>query len=93
MGDVMAVCPLCGETYYHVNGHNCEQPIPAHVHFIDPRIRYKVVNYFEGQPDVHFEPNCPYGLLLARLMAIEADMDELRERVQELEAELHEAQF
>ena len=34
-----------------------------------------------------------YELLLARLMAIEADMADLRERVQELEAELHEAQF
>ena len=32
-----------------------------------------------------------YQLLLARLMAIEADMADLRERVQELEAELHEA--
>ena len=31
MGDVMAVCPLCGEMYYHVNGHNCKQPNPAHV--------------------------------------------------------------
>ena len=31
-----------------------------------------------------------YQLLLARLLAIEADMDDLRERVQELEAELHE---
>ena len=34
-----------------------------------------------------------YQLLLARLMAIEADMAALRERVDELEAELHEAQF
>jgi len=34
-----------------------------------------------------------YQLLLARLMAIEADMADLCERVQELEAELHEAQF
>ena len=34
-----------------------------------------------------------YALLLARLLAIEADMADLRERVQELEAELHEAQF
>ena len=34
-----------------------------------------------------------YQLLLARLMAIEADMADLRERVDELEAELHEAQF
>ena len=34
-----------------------------------------------------------YALLLARLLAIEADMSDLRERVQELEAELHEAQF
>ena len=34
-----------------------------------------------------------YQLLLARLIAIEADMSDLRERVQELEAELHEAQF
>lgn len=34
-----------------------------------------------------------YQLLLARLMAIEADMVDLRERVQELEDELHEAQF
>ena len=32
-----------------------------------------------------------YQLLLARLMAIEADMADLRERVQELEAELREA--
>ena len=32
-----------------------------------------------------------YQLLLARLLAIEADMADLRERVQELEAELHEA--
>lgn len=32
-----------------------------------------------------------YQLLLARLMAIEADMVDLRERVQELEDELHEA--
>ena len=31
-----------------------------------------------------------YALLLARLMAVEADMAALRERVQELEAELHE---
>ena len=34
-----------------------------------------------------------YQLLLARLIAIEADMSDLRERVQELEAALHEAQF
>jgi hypothetical protein len=34
-----------------------------------------------------------YQLLLARLMAIEADMADLRERVQELEGDLHEAQF
>ena len=34
-----------------------------------------------------------YQLLLARLMAIEADMDELRERMDELDDELHEAQF
>ena len=32
-----------------------------------------------------------YQLLLARLLAIEADMADLRERVAELEAELHEA--
>ena len=32
-----------------------------------------------------------YELLLARLMAIEADMADLRERVQELEADLHDA--
>jgi len=31
-----------------------------------------------------------YQLLLARLLAIEADMADLRERVAELEAELHE---
>jgi len=39
------------------------------------------------------ETNLPdaYALLLARLMAVEADMDALRERVQELEGELHEA--
>ena len=67
--------------------------IPSHVHFIDPRIRYKVVNYFEGQPDVHFEPNGPYGLLLAEVHAIRAELDDLRERVDELECELHEAQF
>lgn len=34
-----------------------------------------------------------YQLLLARLMAIEADMADLRERVAELEADLHDAQF
>ena len=34
-----------------------------------------------------------YQLLLARLMAIEADMADLRERVQELEDRVHEAQF
>lgn len=34
-----------------------------------------------------------YQLLLARLLAIEADMADLRERVDELEDELHEAQF
>ena len=34
-----------------------------------------------------------YQLLLARLLAIEADMADLRERVDELEAALHEAQF
>ena len=32
-----------------------------------------------------------YQLLLARLLAIEADMADLRERVAELEGELHEA--
>ena len=32
-----------------------------------------------------------YALLLARLMAVEADMAALRERVAELESELHEA--
>ena len=31
-----------------------------------------------------------YELLLARLMALESDLADLRERVQELEAELHE---
>ena len=41
------------------------------------------------------ETNFPdaYALLLARLMAIEADMADLRERVSELEADVHEAQF
>ena len=34
-----------------------------------------------------------YQLLLARLMAIEADMADLRERVSESEADVHEAQF
>ena len=34
-----------------------------------------------------------YALLLARLLAIEADMADLRERVKELEAELHEAEM
>ena len=34
-----------------------------------------------------------YQLLLARLMAIEADMADLRERVQELEEALHEARM
>ena len=34
-----------------------------------------------------------YELLLARLMAIEADMADLRERASELEADVHEAQF
>ena len=34
-----------------------------------------------------------YQLLLARLMAIEADLADLRERVSELEADVHEAQF
>ena len=34
-----------------------------------------------------------YQLLLARLLAIEADMAALRERVDELEAELHEAEM
>ena len=34
-----------------------------------------------------------YQLLLARLLAIEADMADLRERVQELEEALHDAQF
>lgn len=39
------------------------------------------------------ETNLPdaYALLLARLMAVEADMAALRERVAELESELHEA--
>jgi hypothetical protein len=32
-----------------------------------------------------------YQLLLARLMAIEADMADLRERMDELDDELHEA--
>ena len=32
-----------------------------------------------------------FDLLLARLMAVEADMAALRERVAELEADLHEA--
>ena len=32
-----------------------------------------------------------FDLLLARLMAVEADMSALRERVAELEADLHEA--
>jgi len=32
-----------------------------------------------------------YQLLLARLLAIEADMADLRERVDELDDELHEA--
>ena len=32
-----------------------------------------------------------YGLLLAKLHAIEIDMADLRERVDELEGELHEA--
>ena len=34
-----------------------------------------------------------YGLLLAYLHALEADMAALRDRVDELEGELHEAQF
>ena len=38
-------------------------------------------------------PDSPYTLLLAELMAIKAEIAALRERVQELEAELHEAQF
>ena len=32
-----------------------------------------------------------YQLLLARLLAIEADMADLRERVDEIDGELHEA--
>ncbi len=32
-----------------------------------------------------------YALLLARLMALESDLADLRERVAELEAELHDA--
>ena len=65
--------------------------IPSHAHFIDPRIRYKVVNYLEGQPDVHFEPNGPYGLLLAEVHAIRAELDDLREHVKGLEDRVHEA--
>ena len=34
-----------------------------------------------------------YALLLADLRALKAELANLRERVQELEAELHEAQF
>mgnify|MGYP000936069087 CR=1 FL=1 len=34
-----------------------------------------------------------YDLLLARLRAVEAEIAALRERVQELEAELHEAEM
>jgi hypothetical protein len=34
-----------------------------------------------------------YQLLLARLIALETELSALRERVQELEGELHEAQF
>jgi len=39
------------------------------------------------------ETNLPdaYALLLARLLAIEADMADLRERMDELDDELHEA--
>lgn len=41
------------------------------------------------------ETNLPdaYALLLARLMAIEADMADLRERVDELEGRVHEAEM
>ena len=35
-------------------------------------------------------PDSPYTLLLAELMAVKAELAALRERVQELEAELHE---
>ena len=38
-------------------------------------------------------PDSPYTLLLAELMAIKAEIATLRERMDELEAELHEAQF
>ena len=38
-------------------------------------------------------PDSPYTLLLAELMAIKAELAALRERMDELEAELHEAQF
>lgn len=38
-------------------------------------------------------PDSPYTLLLAELMAVKAELAALRERMDELEAELHEAQF
>ena len=52
------------------------------------------IGHITPLPDYSFSisipPSSPYDLLLARLMAIESDLADLRERVAELEAELHE---
>jgi hypothetical protein len=38
-------------------------------------------------------PNTPHSLLLAELMAVKAELAALRDRVDELEGELHEAEM
>jgi len=38
-------------------------------------------------------PNTPYTLMLAELMAVKAELAALRDRVDELEGELHEAEM
>ena len=46
--------------------------------------------YETAREGLRTPPDSPYTLLLAELMAVKAELAALRERVQELEAELHE---
>ena len=43
-----------------------------------------------SKPQLIDDYSNPYGLLLAEVHAIRAELDDLRERVAELEADLHE---
>ena len=70
MGDVMAVCPACGEMYYHVNGHTCKQPKSA---------------YIMPSPDAYALLLADLRALKADFAALQERVADLEERLHEAE--------